>query len=93
MDSVFIANACLNSRLKSGVPWLLSMSDLKKSYDHVHWNFRIHLQKKLGVRLLLGPLLDPTKVGGLCTRYNLFIYCEDLGLVLGGGGGFMHGSP
>jgi len=36
MDSVLIANECINSRLSSGVQGLLCKLDLEKEYDHAN---------------------------------------------------------
>ena len=48
LDSVLIANKCLDSRMKLGDPGVLCKLDQEKTYDHVDWGFLIYMLRRCG---------------------------------------------
>jgi hypothetical protein len=48
LDSVFIANECLDNRVKSEDPVVFCKLEMEKAYDHVDWNFLLYLLRRCG---------------------------------------------
>jgi hypothetical protein len=48
LDSVLLANECLDNQMRSGEARLLCKLDLEKAYDHVNWDFLLYMLQMCG---------------------------------------------
>jgi hypothetical protein len=75
LDSVLIANECVDSHIRLGEPGLLCKLDLEKAYDHVNWDFLLYLLQRCG----LGEWRDWIRFCISMVRFSILVYGTPLG--------------
>jgi hypothetical protein len=48
LESMLIANECLDSMIRSREPWVLGQLDIEKAYEHFNCNFLVYFLGRCG---------------------------------------------
>jgi hypothetical protein len=49
LDSILMANECVDSRIRYGELGLICKLDLEKAYDHINWDFLLYMLREIRV--------------------------------------------